>query len=76
MFSEYYKKLVLKYFSGKNIFLFFLSETVWKLFEIDRNVSCFWFLIWLVSDVAFFQHFFFQVMRPNLSKLTLEYLRQ
>ena len=29
MFNDYYKKLVLKYFGGKNIFCFFtLSETV------------------------------------------------
>ena len=52
MFSEYYKKLVLKYFGGKNI-SFFLSEIVWKLFEIDWNVSCFWFLIWLFLALVF-----------------------
>ena len=52
MFSEYYKKLVLKYLGGKNISLL-LSEIVRKLFEIDWNVSCFWFLIWLFSGTFF-----------------------
>ena len=52
MFNEYYKKLVLKYLGGKNISLL-LSEIVRKLFEIDWNVSCFWFLIWLFSGTFF-----------------------
>ena len=30
-----------------------MSEIVWKLFEIDQNVSCFWFLIWLFSGTFF-----------------------
>ena len=30
-----------------------MSEIVWKLFEIDWNVSCFWFLIWHFSGTFF-----------------------
>ena len=59
MFNKYYKKLVLKYFGGKNIlfffffFFFFFYDISGKLFEIDWNVSSFWFLIWLFSSPFF-----------------------
>ena len=48
MFSEYYKKLFLKYFDGQKIYFFLLFGIFWTLCLCMACLNCFWF-----SDLFF-----------------------
>lgn len=56
MFNEYYKKLVLRYFDSKKIFLFFclaFSENCLRTSELFGLFLAFWFLVfWYFLEKA------------------------